>query len=101
MWCVTTPRFTGGHRGIDGRVAAPPLQRNSGGGLELFHDLSGLALPLESYESLTSPVRVRLAAMGAARRLTRGDTRDLYLPMVEAELAISRRARSRLPNVMR
>jgi hypothetical protein len=53
---------------------------------KLFHDLSGLALPLESYESLTSPVRVRLDAIGAATRLTRGDARDLYLPMVEVEL---------------
>ena len=52
----------------------------------LFHDLSGLALPLPDYEMLTAPVRVRLDAVGAAARWTRGETRDLYLPMVEAEL---------------
>ena len=52
----------------------------------LFHDLLGLALPLEMYERLTAPVRVRLDAIAAAIRLTRGQTRDLYLPMVEAEL---------------
>ena len=52
----------------------------------LFYDLVGLALPLDAYESLTVPVRVRLNAIGAAVRLTRGETRDLYLPMVEAEL---------------
>lgn len=52
----------------------------------LFYDLSGLALPLPDYEMLTTPVRVRLDAVGAATRWTRGETRDLYLPMVEAEL---------------
>lgn len=52
----------------------------------LFHDLSGLALPVADYEAATAPVRVRLDAVAAAARLTRGETRDLYLPMVEAEL---------------
>lgn len=52
----------------------------------LFHDLSGLALPMDAYEGLTVPVRVRLDAVGAAARLTRGETRDLYLPMAQAEL---------------
>lgn len=52
----------------------------------LFHDLSGLALPLPDYEMLTAPIRVRLDAVGAATRWTKGETRDLYLPMVEAEL---------------
>lgn len=52
----------------------------------LFHDLLGLALPLSSYEGMSEPVRVRLAAIGSAARLTQGQTRDLYLPMVELEL---------------
>jgi hypothetical protein len=52
----------------------------------LFHDLSGLALPVAEYEAATAPIRIRLDAVAAATRLTRGDTRDLYLPMVEAEL---------------
>jgi hypothetical protein len=52
----------------------------------LFYDLLGLALPLETYERLTAPVRVRLDAIASAIRLTRGESRDLYLPMVEAEL---------------
>lgn len=52
----------------------------------LFHDLTGLALPLRMYEDLTAPIRVRLDAVAAATRLTRGDSRDLYLPMAEAEL---------------
>jgi len=52
----------------------------------LFHDLSGLALPLADYERLTEPLRLRLDAIGAAVRWTRGEARELYLPMVEAEL---------------
>ncbi len=52
----------------------------------LFHDLSGLALPTAVYEGLTVPVKVRLDAIAAATRLTRGEARELYLPMAEAEL---------------
>jgi hypothetical protein len=52
----------------------------------LFYDLMGLALPLDMYEVMTAPVRVRLDAIASAARLTHGETRDLYLPMVEAEL---------------
>lgn len=52
----------------------------------LFHDLLGLALPLAEYEGMSEPVRVRLAAIASAARLTKGETRDLYLPMVEFEL---------------
>ncbi len=52
----------------------------------LFHDLLGLALPLSLYEGMSEPVRARLAAIGSAARLTKGETRDLYLPMVELEL---------------
>jgi len=44
---------------------------------------------MKEYEDLTLPVKVRLGAIGAATRLTHGETRDLYLPMAEAELAIS------------
>lgn len=52
----------------------------------LFHDLIGLALPLAAFEAITEPVRVRLAAIASAARLTHGETKVLYLPMVEAEL---------------
>jgi hypothetical protein len=52
----------------------------------LFHDLVGLAVPLDKYEAFTSPIRVRLAAIDSAARLTRGDARELYLPMISAEL---------------
>ena len=38
----------------------------------LFHDLLGLALPLKTYEEMTTPVRVRLAAIARAGRLTSG-----------------------------
>jgi len=52
----------------------------------LFHDLLGLALPMDLYERATVPVNVRLRAIAAAARLTEGAARDLYLPMVELEL---------------
>ena len=52
----------------------------------LFHDLIGLAVPISAYEALTAPIQVRLDAIGSAARLTHGETRELYLPMVEAEL---------------
>lgn len=72
-----------------------PLVHSGGGGISrdlareafgLFHDLSALAVPIAEYERLTAPIRVRLDAVAAATRWTRGETRDLYLPMVEAEL---------------
>jgi len=53
----------------------------------LFHDLLGLALPLVAYDSLSpTPARVRVRALGHAARVTTGEVKDLYLPMVEAEL---------------
>jgi len=53
----------------------------------LFHDLLGLAMPLAAYDSLSpTPARVRVHALGHAARVTKGEVRDLYLPMVEAEL---------------
>lgn len=52
----------------------------------LFHDLVDLALPTAVYEASTAPIRVRLDAVAAATRLTRGDVRDLYLPSVALEL---------------
>lgn len=53
----------------------------------LFHDLLGLALPLAAYDSLSpTPTGVRVRALGHAARVTKGEARDLYLPMVEAEL---------------
>jgi hypothetical protein len=64
-------------------VVARELSREA---FSLFHDLLGLALPLDVYEELTTPVRVRIDAIATAARLTQGETRDLYLPMVEAEL---------------
>lgn len=63
----------------------------------LFHDLSGLALPMVAYENLTVPVKVRLDAIGAAARLTRGETRDLYLPSAEWELRDLARALGPMP----
>src|SRR5262249_36740884 len=39
----------------------------------LFHDLLGLAAPLDVYEGLTAPVRTRIEAIGTAARLTRGE----------------------------
>lgn len=52
----------------------------------LFHDLLGLALPMDVYEQAVAPVDVRLRAVAAAARLADGLARDLYLPMVELEL---------------
>jgi len=53
----------------------------------LFHDLLGLALPLAAYDSLSpTPAGVRVRALGQAARVAKGEIRDLYLPMVEAEL---------------
>ena len=69
---------SGGHSGV-----ARELAREA---FALFYDLLGLALPLETYEALTAPIRTRLDAVASAARLTRGETRTLYLPMVEAEL---------------
>lgn len=73
-----------------------PLCRAARGGLgpeiareafALFHDLLGLALPLGVFEqSNVSSVAARVAALGRACRLVDGELRDLYLPMVEAEL---------------
>lgn len=64
-------------------VIARQLSREA---FSLFHDLLGLALPIAAYEGLAGPMRVRLDAIGSAARLTHGETKDLYLPMVEAEL---------------
>ncbi len=69
---------SGGRSGLAGALAREAFS--------LFHDLLGLALPLETYELMTAPVRARLDAVASAARLTRGETRELYLPMVEAEL---------------
>jgi hypothetical protein len=63
----------------------------------LFHDLSGLALPMAAYENLTMPVKVRLDAISAAARLTRGETRDLYLPSAALELRDLARALGPMP----
>jgi hypothetical protein len=53
----------------------------------LFHDLLGLALPMTAYDSLSpTPAAVRVRALGHAARVAKGEIRDLYLPMVEAEL---------------
>jgi len=63
----------------------------------LFHDLLGLALPLDAYETLAVPVRLRIDSVGRAARLTSGDLRDLYLPMVETELDGLAAAIGRIP----
>lgn len=54
----------------------------------LFHDLLGLAMPIDVYErSEAGSVSARLSALGrACTLLDRGELRELYLPMVEAEL---------------
>lgn len=64
-------------------VVARELAREA---FSLFHDLVGLALPVSVYESSAVPIRTRLDAVASAARLTKGQTRDLYLPMIEAEL---------------
>jgi hypothetical protein len=52
----------------------------------LFYDLMHLAMPTDFYESATHPLRVRVREIETAQRLTAGDLRDLYVPMVAAEL---------------
>lgn len=52
----------------------------------LFYDLMHLALPTALYERSTRPLRLRVAELARANRLTQGDLRDLYVPMVAAEL---------------
>lgn len=79
FWQDIGPLVRSGRRS----AVAAQLSREA---FRLFHDLSGLALPMKEYEDLTLPVKVRLGAIGAATRLTHGETRDLYLPMAEAEL---------------
>jgi hypothetical protein len=70
-------------RSTRGSIVAREVSREA---FSLFHDLLGLALPVEAFELATVPFRVRLDAIANATRLARGDARDLYLPMVEAEL---------------
>lgn len=53
----------------------------------LFYDLMHLALPTPLYEASTRPLRARIAELERSQRLTQGDLRDLYVPMVAAELA--------------
>jgi hypothetical protein len=52
----------------------------------LFYDLMHLAMPTDFYESVTYPLRVRVREIESAQRLVGGDMRDLYVPMVAAEL---------------
>ncbi len=63
----------------------PELAREA---FALFHDLLGLALPPDVFErSDGGSVKARVAALGrACGLLDRGELRDLYVPMVEAEL---------------
>jgi hypothetical protein len=79
-------------------AVASELSREAFG---LFHDLLGLALPVEAYEQSTLPVRVRLGAVAAAARLADGEARDLYLPMVELELRDLASALGSLPSKYR
>lgn len=55
----------------------------------LFHDLLGLAMPPDEFDRVHgNSVDARVAALGrACGLLDRGELRDLYVPMVEAELA--------------
>lgn len=53
----------------------------------LFYDLMHLALPTPRYEASTRPLQARVAELEQSQRLTQGDLRDLYSPMVAAELA--------------
>ena len=64
----------------------PELAREA---FALFHDLLGLAMPLDDFErSEGRSVAARVVALGrACGLLDRGELRDLYVPMVEAELA--------------
>lgn len=52
----------------------------------LFYDLMHLAIPTSYYEAATRPLRARLSELARAQRLAQGDLRDLYVPMVTAEL---------------
>ena len=71
---------------LGGRGLAPALAREA---FCLFHDLLGLALPVGTYErSAGDSIDARVAALGrSCGLLDRGELRDLYVPMVEAELA--------------
>lgn len=53
----------------------------------LFYDLLQLAVPTAAYEAATRPLRVRIREIEQAQRSVAGELRDLYLPMVAAELA--------------
>jgi hypothetical protein len=52
----------------------------------LFYDLLHLAMPTAFYESHSRPLHVRLREIERAERLAQGELKDLYLPMVAAEL---------------
>lgn len=71
---------------LGGRGLGPEIAREA---FSLFLDLLGLALPLETYERSTGDsTDARVASLGrACALLDRGELRDLYVPMVEAELA--------------
>jgi hypothetical protein len=52
----------------------------------LFYDLMHLALPTETYEAASRPLRVRVREIENSQRLVSGDLKDLYVPMVAVEL---------------
>ncbi len=55
--------------------------------LALFQDLMHLAMPTARHDSLSEiPLAVRLRQLGRYESQAKGDVRDLYLPMVTAEL---------------
>ena len=71
---------------LSGRGLGPEVAREA---FSLFLDLLGLALPMEVYERSTGDsIDARVGSLGrACALLDRGELRDLYVPMVEAELA--------------
>ncbi|MEV0135421.1 hypothetical protein AB0H83_44105 [Dactylosporangium sp. NPDC050688] len=65
------------------------LRTVAGDAFALFHDLIGLAMPIDEFErSYGRPFASRVADLAqAAGIVARGELRDEWLPMVEAELS--------------
>lgn len=79
FWQDIGPLLRAGNRSIFGTELAAAA-------FVLFYDLMHLAVPTALYERSTRPLRLRVAELARAQRLAQGDLRDLYIPMVAAEL---------------
>lgn len=79
FWQDIGPLLRAGNRSLFARELAAAA-------FVLFYDLMHLAIPTAAYEAATRPIRIRISEVARAQRVTEGDLKDLYVPMVAAEL---------------